>query len=52
MTDKIRPFGEKDIVDVLKFYCGVFPENPIFKVALEEIERLRKELEKNEKDRR
>ena len=43
MSEKIDPFGGQDIVEVLKFYCKVFPENPVFKVALEEILRLRNE---------
>lgn len=42
MSD-IDPFGGKDIVEVLQFYCDAFPNRPVFKLALEEILRLRNE---------
>jgi hypothetical protein len=36
-------FGGRDIVEVLKFYCEIFPDKAVFRVALDEIKRLRNE---------
>jgi hypothetical protein len=49
VTDKIHPFGGKDILEVLKIYIDIFPANPVFRLAAEEIERLRNEKEKRGK---
>ena len=42
MSD-IHPFGGRDILEVLKIYADIFENKPIFKLAAEEIERLRNE---------
>lgn len=48
MSD-IHPFGGKDILKVLKIYADIFDNKPIFRLAAEEIERLRNEKEKRSK---
>lgn len=42
MSD-IHPFGDRDILEVLKIYADIFEDKPIFRLAAEEIERLRNE---------
>jgi hypothetical protein len=47
MTDEdlpIDPFGGRDILEVLRIYAAIFEDKPVFAKAIEEIERLRKEL--------
>lgn len=45
MTE-IHPFGGKDILEVLKVYADIFENQPVFRLAAEEIERLRNEEKK------
>ena len=48
MSD-IHPFGGRDILEVLKIYADIFEDKPVFRLAAEEIERLRDEKEKRSK---